>query len=246
MYRGTLVLLRSCGQVRRRFRSGVLRSAAACVSAALGLGRRLPAAGCGALSVRSASRLDPSGELCERRLLREASGRCAHLRRHPLRKRDFARHVTSRTRMHLAHPREAIGWQPPRRPDKRGPHPPMHQCDLVLDETAHQDLVALADCPRHGEDFLASPVRPPAAPNGLSGDGRGKRRHRPLRGLENHTVPPNESESLACAHHHLICRSAQRSQSAACRSWPAGCITRLVLKRLRRALRARSCARALE
>jgi len=54
------------------------------------------------------SLFDPGGEFCERRLVREASSSRADARRHPIGERDFFGHVTSQTRVDLAHLRELI------------------------------------------------------------------------------------------------------------------------------------------
>ena len=57
---------------------------------------------------RPASLFDPGGKLCERRFLRQASGNGADARRNPIWEGDFFGHVTSRTRVNLAHLRKVI------------------------------------------------------------------------------------------------------------------------------------------
>jgi hypothetical protein len=99
--------------------------------------------------------------------------------------------------MNLAHPRKMIRWQPGRRSDQSRPQPPMDKRDLALDETAHQDIVAIPDEARHREDLVTFRMRPPATPNRLSSDNLSKRRDRPLRSLEYDTVLTNERERFA-------------------------------------------------
>jgi hypothetical protein len=99
--------------------------------------------------------------------------------------------------MDLTYLRNVIRWKPARRSDKSGPQPPVNERDLALDQATHKDFVAVADGSSHGEDLVTFRMRPPAPPNGDSSDGLGKRRHRPLRSLEYHTVVTNERESLA-------------------------------------------------
>ena len=84
-----------------------------------------------------------------------------------------------------------------RRSDKRRPQPPMDKGDLALDEATDENVAALADRSRHREDLVTLRMSPPAAPNRRSSDSLGKRRHRPLRRLEDDTVLSNERESLA-------------------------------------------------
>lgn len=99
--------------------------------------------------------------------------------------------------MHVAHLRKVIRWKPARGPDKSGPQPPVDKRDLALDETTNEDIIAVADSSRHHEDLVTLRMRPPAASNWLSSDRLGKRRHRPLRGLEYDPVLANEIECLA-------------------------------------------------
>jgi hypothetical protein len=73
----------------------------------------------------------------------------------------------------------------------------MDKRDLAQDEAAHEDVVAVADSSRYREDLVTPRMRPPAAPNWLSGDDLSKRWDRPVRGLEHDTVLPNERESLS-------------------------------------------------
>jgi hypothetical protein len=97
----------------------------------------------------------------------------------------------------LTHSRKAIRWKPARRADKRWPQPPMDKRDLSLDQTAHEDIVAVANASRHRENLVTFRMSPPAAPQWLSGYGLSNRRNRPPRGFEHDTVLTNESESLA-------------------------------------------------
>jgi hypothetical protein len=73
----------------------------------------------------------------------------------------------------------------------------MDKRDLALYQSTHEDIVAVTDRSRHGEDLVTLRMRPPATPNRLSSDDLGKRRGRPLRGLEYDTVLTNERERLA-------------------------------------------------
>src|SRR2546428_11970847 len=109
----------------------------------------------------------------------------------------------SRARVPLASPRKVTQWKPARRSDQSRPQPSVNERDLALDQATHKDFVAVADCSRHREDLVTFRMRPPATPNWLSCDDLGKRRHRPLRSLEHHTVLTNERGSLTCSHRHL-------------------------------------------
>jgi hypothetical protein len=73
----------------------------------------------------------------------------------------------------------------------------MDKSDLTLDEATHEDIVAVADRSRHGEDLVTFRMRPPVTPNRLSSDNLSKRRDRPLRSLEDDTVLTNERERFA-------------------------------------------------
>ena len=99
--------------------------------------------------------------------------------------------------MDLAHLRKATRWKPARRSDKSWPQPPMHKRDLALDQATHEDIVAIANDSRHGEDLVTLRMSPPATTNWLSSYDLNQRRNRSLRGLEYDTVFTNERESLA-------------------------------------------------
>ena len=73
----------------------------------------------------------------------------------------------------------------------------MDKRDLALDKPTYEDIFAVADRPRHGEDLMTLRMRPPAAPNWSSSDDRSKGWNGPLRGLEHDTVLTNEGECLA-------------------------------------------------
>jgi hypothetical protein len=73
----------------------------------------------------------------------------------------------------------------------------MDERDFALDKATHQDIVAVADRPRHREDLMTLRMRPPATPNWPSSDDRSKRRDGSLRGLEDDTVLTDEGECLA-------------------------------------------------
>ena len=73
----------------------------------------------------------------------------------------------------------------------------MDKCDLAHDKATHQNVLAVTDRPRHGEDLITLRMRPPATPNWSSSDDRSKGRNGPFRGLEHDTVLTNEGECLA-------------------------------------------------
>ena len=164
---------------------------------------------------RAASLFDPGREFGECCFLRKNLRRCADARRNPIGERDLFGRVPSRTRVDLAHLRQVIRRQPARHSDESRPHPPMDKRDLALVEATYENIIALADRPRHREDLVTLRMTPPTTSNWLSSDDLGKRRARPLRGLKYNTVLANESESLACSHRHDIFPSAQRHNWAA-------------------------------
>jgi hypothetical protein len=45
----------------------------------------------------------------------------------------------------------------------------MDERDLALDQPTHEDIVAVAHCSRHREDFMTLRMRPPVTSNRLSG-----------------------------------------------------------------------------
>ena len=73
----------------------------------------------------------------------------------------------------------------------------MHKRDLALNKPTHENVFAVADRPRHGEDLMTLRMRPPAAPKWASSDDRSKGRNGPLRGLEHDTVLTDKGECLA-------------------------------------------------
>jgi hypothetical protein len=73
----------------------------------------------------------------------------------------------------------------------------MDKRDLALDQPTYEDIVAVTDRSRDGEDLVTFRMRPPAASNGLSDCDFGKRRHGPTRGLQHDTVLADESEGAA-------------------------------------------------
>jgi hypothetical protein len=50
----------------------------------------------------------------------------------------------------------------------------MDKRDLALDQPTHEDIVAVADRSRHGEDLMTLRMRPPATLNRHSGYGLNK------------------------------------------------------------------------
>jgi hypothetical protein len=97
----------------------------------------------------------------------------------------------------LAQLRKAIQRKTPCRANKSGPQSPMDKRDLALDQAADEDISAVADRPRHRENFVTLRMGPPTARNSLSSDGFGQRRHRSPRGLEYDPMRANESKRLA-------------------------------------------------
>ena len=73
----------------------------------------------------------------------------------------------------------------------------MDERDLALDKATHEDIVAVADRSRHGENLATFGMRPPVTSHWPSSDDLSEGRDRPLRGLEYDTVLANERESLA-------------------------------------------------
>jgi hypothetical protein len=47
----------------------------------------------------------------------------------------------------------------------------MDECDLALDQSTHEDIVAVADRSRDREDLMILRMRPPVTSNRLSGYG---------------------------------------------------------------------------
>ena len=73
----------------------------------------------------------------------------------------------------------------------------MDKRDLALYQSTHEDIVAVTDRSRHGEDLVTLRMRPPAPSNGLSRCDFSERRHGPTRGLEHDTLPADESQGPA-------------------------------------------------
>jgi hypothetical protein len=73
----------------------------------------------------------------------------------------------------------------------------MDKRDLAIDQSTHEDIVAVTDGSRHREDLVTLRMRPPTPSNGLSSYDFSKRRHGPRRGLEHDTVPADEREGAA-------------------------------------------------
>jgi hypothetical protein len=76
----------------------------------------------------------------------------------------------------------------------------MDKRDLAIDQSTHEDIVAVTDGSRHREDLVTFWMRPPAPANGRSRCDCGKRWHGPARGLEHDTVPADESQGPARSH----------------------------------------------
>ena len=149
------------------------------------------------------SLLDP-GERCERRFLRKGSSRCADVRWDPIGEGHLFGHVVSRTRVDLRHTREVNSSKPTRRSDKGRPQPPMDKRDLPVDQSTHEDIVAVADRSCHREDLMTLRMRPPVTSNRLSRYDLSKRRDGPSRGLKHDAVFANESQSQMYGHSNQI------------------------------------------
>jgi hypothetical protein len=80
------------------------------------------------------------------------------------------------------------------------PKPAVNVGDLAVDEAADQDLVGIADCPREGEDLLASWVRPPAPVDRFAGEGVGEGGHQASTGFEHDAMLSDERECLTRGH----------------------------------------------
>ena len=72
----------------------------------------------------------------------------------------------------------------------------MNECDLAVDEAAHENVVAVANRLREVEDLLASRMRPPASANEPASDGGCERGHWTRRRLEDDAVLTHERSSL--------------------------------------------------
>jgi hypothetical protein len=55
--------------------------------------------------------------------------------------------------------------------DNRWPQATVNERDLAIDESAHEDILAAANCLREFKDLAAPRVRPPASANGTLCDG---------------------------------------------------------------------------
>jgi hypothetical protein len=73
----------------------------------------------------------------------------------------------------------------------------MYKRHLAVDEAANHDVVARPDASRHREDLAASRMRPPLAPDRLTGDRLRQRWNRSTRALQDDAVPTNERKRLA-------------------------------------------------
>jgi hypothetical protein len=80
--------------------------------------------------------------------------------------------------------------------EQRGPEPPVHQRDLAAREAARGHLAAVVDRVQQGEDALARRVAPPAAADGLAGDGLGQVRQRAAPSLQHRAVGAHEVDSV--------------------------------------------------
>jgi hypothetical protein len=72
---------------------------------------------------------------------------------------------------------EMTPWKSLRRPDERWPEPTMHEGDLAVDETTHENVVGVTDCSGELEDLMAPRVCPPVPADRRTGDGLCERRH---------------------------------------------------------------------
>src|SRR3989442_15626548 len=105
--------------------------------------------------------------------------------------------MTSRTRVNVSHLCKMARRKSVRRSEESGPQSPMDERDLPHDQATNEDIVAVADSSCHLKYLATLRMGPPATPNGFSSYQLGKRRHRPLRGLEYDPVLTNEVERLA-------------------------------------------------
>src|SRR5688572_13274568 len=110
---------------------------------------------------RVASLFDPNSQLRERRSLREASSSGADARRYPIREGHLLEHMTSSTRVDLAHPRKVIRRKPASRSDEGWPQAPMDKGDLAPEQTTHENIITVANRSRNRENLATLRMRPP-------------------------------------------------------------------------------------
>ncbi|HUO84495.1 MAG TPA: hypothetical protein VM534_05195, partial [Thermoanaerobaculia bacterium] len=103
-------------------------------------------------------------------------------------------------RVDLVYLREVLQSKSLRNSHQRRPQAPVDKGHLSVDESAHQDIIAVADSPRHREDFTTPGMGPPGTRYRLSGDRIDERGNGPVCGLEHDAVLFYETECLTRSH----------------------------------------------
>ena len=151
----------------------------------------------------------PAPEFSDRLVLRHLRGFSLDLGGNPLGKRNLAGDVAPRGRVGLVDLGKLLLGEAPRRTNKRGPQATVNECHLPIDEAAHEDILALTNCPREFKDLVAPRMRPPAPANGPPRDCDCQRWHWAGRRLKDDTVLAYEFCSLSRRHLEFL-RAAQR------------------------------------
>ncbi len=89
----------------------------------------------------------------------------------PLRKRNLPGDVAPQLSMDLVDLGELLLGEALRRANKSWPQATVNECDLSIDEAAHEDILAAANCLRDFENLVAPRMRPPASANRTFCDG---------------------------------------------------------------------------
>ena len=113
----------------------------------------------------------PATEFPNRFFFRHLRSFSLDLGGHPLRKCNLPGDVAPRVGMDLVDLGELLLGEALRRTDDRWPQATVNECDLAIDESAHEDILAAANSLREFEDLAAPRVRPPASANGTLCDG---------------------------------------------------------------------------
>lgn len=158
----------------------------------------------------------PATELPNRLVFRHLQGFSLDLGGNPLRKRNLARDVAPRVGVDLVDLGELFLGEALRRTNKRRPQATVNECDLAIDEAAHEDILSTAYCLREFENLVTLRMRPPAPANGTACDGYRKRRDWAGRRLEDDAVFAHECCSLSRCHPEFL-RAAQRIWRSAAR-----------------------------
>ena len=139
-------------------------------------------------------------------LFAEAIGLNNHFRRHPIWKVYRLQDMLSRWRMLFNKLRYLIRAEAPGATHQSGPETLMHKRDFPIDEPTHQDLVRFPHGQSRTENLFAKRVRPPTAHDLAAHNGLRKRRHRPLRRLQDDAMLLDERDCLSGRQSCLLCK----------------------------------------